>query len=326
MRHVGEEFEYILAELLPLAPTAQRSMEMVTAYDSATRLYTITAINYPGAGVDSYWQVVISDDVTTATPVVQYKMVAHPDATPGNPGSMKLVRVMNHPSGQTMVLFDDGSLHTIDVGTATTYTKIGNIKDSSSGIEAIQMTRAHVVDGTNLKSILMNERKQSYLVVSDLTAVPAKVSAPLLLKEIPGEPGSESPISAHMMYSGPNTEAKLGLIVAGNFDQIVFVDETTGEQSPIINSLTDQPYPAVLECYESTKDCDGWTTSTYDPVSGVLYFQAHAVDSSSETTTTAVYGVQWVENHITKTWFPVINMLVWPMSFGFMGYQYVAFK
>ena len=44
----------------------------------------------------------------------------------------------------------------------------------------------------------------------------------------------------------------------GNFDQVNFVDETTGKQTSIINSMTEMSVPAMLECFESTKDCDFW--------------------------------------------------------------------
>jgi hypothetical protein len=40
---LGEDFQFNLEELLPLAPTAERSMDLYTAYDPLTRTVSLSA-------------------------------------------------------------------------------------------------------------------------------------------------------------------------------------------------------------------------------------------------------------------------------------------
>jgi hypothetical protein len=88
LRQLNEPFEFQLAELLPLAPSAQRDVTLLTSYAPDTRTFTTAVVSYPGSGLDSFWSMAISDDVSSATPVFTNVIVPHPDTAPGQPGSM----------------------------------------------------------------------------------------------------------------------------------------------------------------------------------------------------------------------------------------------
>jgi hypothetical protein len=55
LRKVGVEYQYDLAELLPLAPTNYRSGDLRTTYDASTRVFSVVAADYPEKGVDAFW-------------------------------------------------------------------------------------------------------------------------------------------------------------------------------------------------------------------------------------------------------------------------------
>lgn len=55
IRKVGVDYTFDLAELLPLAPTAQRSGYLRTSFDASNRIFTVAAADYPEAGVDAVW-------------------------------------------------------------------------------------------------------------------------------------------------------------------------------------------------------------------------------------------------------------------------------
>ena len=93
----GENPEWQLIELLPVAPTWQRMPNIFTDYDASTRMYTVCVQSYPAPGVDTFFQVQISDDISGARMVSNNVIVAHPDTSSNQPGSMSLVRMFDSP-------------------------------------------------------------------------------------------------------------------------------------------------------------------------------------------------------------------------------------
>ena len=95
---------------------------------------------------------------------------------------------------------------------------------------------------------------------------------------------------------------------------------------------------------KATKDCDYWQTASFDTATSTLYYQvritcsfilspyydrfvyrvlqqAHSMDESRDS---GIYALQYVENKVTKKWYPVTWVTSQPMQFGYMGYQFVS--
>ena len=319
--------EYQLAELLPLAPTWQRMPTIFTDYDQSTRLFTVAVQSYPGPGVDSFFSLTIADDISSAKMVQNNVIVAHPDATSNNPGSMTLIRAFDSPdpNGGVVCIFNDGSIYNLDL-VSKAYTLLGSLKGDAS-VKGAFVTNAHVFDGMVLKSFLVAQNeKQSWLVTFDLSTNTATAPVALLPVENVNNNGAELPVNAHMRDNGLGTNV-LVVVMAGNFDQLIQVDESKGTQTPLIFNMysgsgTDDKYPALLYCDDGTKDCDTvWTTSAYDPVSKNMYIQAHFVDESTETYYTMIYK-QYNLNQVAGT-FAYMEPVCY-MNFGYSGYQFVA--
>ena len=328
-RTVGNQFEFNLIELLPLAPTYQRSQELLTAYNPKTREYTVAVQNYPGVGIDTYFVVSISNDVTSATSIHSNIIIGHPDGQPGNVGTKTLTKILIDKDDRTVALFNDGSLHLIDIP-GKAYTQVSNILTPAKDIvpATTQVTKAHLVVDTKLKSLIYDQlSNQAYIVVTDMSSSPYQVASPVAIQPYSKLNGAEAPIAAHQV-TDPNTGiSQFAVIFAGNFDRLMWVDETTGKQTDIIDDMYGDATGtgADLTCDEGTKDCDTeWSTSAYDPVSNIVYIQAHAVqdDDSSET---MIYGVQFLANKVTKVYYPYLDPLV-DMNFGYSGYQWVTFQ
>ena len=310
-----------------MAPTAQRSFNTHTTYDSLTRKYTIVAADYPILGVDSLWESTINDGVNETKPVTANLLLAHPDASPNNPGSIAISRILTGPSQRTFAIFTDGSIHEIDVKAAK-YSKLGNLFEKTSLTNGV-VTDAHVVDGLTLKSFVSDESKNVYLIKTEITDSGITISAPVPIKaswrSFNWE--HETPIAAHMISMHDGMEPKLVVVLAGDFDQINWIDEDTGVMDPLVSNLYDfsTGVSPIFECTLSTKDCDFWRTSAYDAEKRMLYFQAHAVDSEDIHSTT-ILQMGFTQNKVTKLWYPYVNQAIWPMNFGYSGYQFVSLK
>jgi hypothetical protein len=321
-----EDNELQLVQLLPLAPTFQRNQPVFTDYDSATRTFTVGVQNYPSNGVDTFFQVAISDDIGSAKIVQDNVIVGHPDASVNNPGSLTMLRMFDSPdpNGGLVVIFDDGNVYNLDL-VSKQYTLIANIKSDPS-VKALAVSQAHVFDGLVLKSFLHDtvHTYQNTLVTLDISS--KTLTKPVALSPVQGGGmGIETPLSAHMTKD-PNTDKPvLTLMLGGQFDQIIQVDENTGAQVPTIFSITqgagvDENYPSIFYCDTNTKDCDYWTTSTFDPVSNQLFAQAHFIDDQ-DVYWTSIYKQYWLKQAAGTFayWSPVTLM-----NFGYSGYQFVA--
>jgi hypothetical protein len=328
IRTVGDEYQWVLQELLPLAPTSQRSMRVYTSYDEATRTFTVSAADYPAAGIDSYWVSTINDDILGTTPILSNVMVPHPDASPNNPGSVSLSGIYTMGT-QSVAVFNDGCVHLVDIK-GQKYTKVANLLDSvADSTKVYTITQAHVIDGQVLKSFIMNANGDSFLVTVDLSASPAKVTAPVRIQRIQGELGASTPMGA-FKYSiqGPSVPPQapqLMLQAHGNFDTISFINETTGEQTPAIANMAVQTVPNTFVCNTGSKDCDMWQTAAIDSTTGKFYFQSHVIQGD-DTFDVAMLDMFYVTSAIDSTPYPVINPAMDPMQFGYMGYQYVQIK
>ena len=75
----------------------------------------------------------------------------------------------------------------------------------------------------------------------------------------------ETPLAAYMYTTGKleNEAPKLGMMMTGNFDAILTVDETTGVMTAAIGNMASEMMnqPCTLICDQSTKACDTWDTT-----------------------------------------------------------------
>lgn len=320
VHYVQQDFQFTLQELLPLAPTNERSMQILTAFDAATRVFTVAACDYPEKGIDTLWSSIINEGVNGTTPLIVNKMIAHPDASVGSPGKIQLSRIVAGPSKTLFAVFNDGSIHEVNLD-GQKYQAIGSLFSGAKDSSAFTVSHAHVMDGSVLKSFLVDASNNNYLVKTDFSTASPLSTTPLLLQLPRGMAAQEAPIGAFMMPDGPNASPRLMTQVTGIFDYFVFVDETTGKTESVLPSDLSNEAASMFFCDTATKDCDYWQTAAFDPVSSTLYYQAHAMDESRDS---GIYALQYVQNKVTKMWYPVTWNTVQPMQFGYIGYQFVS--
>ena len=253
-----------------------------------------------------------------------YVLIPHPDASTSNAGNMRATKIFTVAGGITFALFGDGSLHQVDLANQKYISLGGSILSDVK----YSLTTAHVLDGTTLKSFIVDAHGNNYLVKTDVSSNPVKVGTPLKVANIQGQVGTQTPVNAHMFTIPDGSSAPRLLVIShGNFDNIKFVDETTGESTSIINSMTSDEVsqPAELQCNSGSKDCDFWQTSAYDPVGNALYFQAHYLESTNDDldTTVSIYGLTFSKQ--AAGWFGYMTIGISPMLFGYEAYQFVNF-
>jgi len=330
VRYLQTDFEYFLQEALPLAPTAQRSFDTHTAYDPVARKFTLIAADHPVGGVDSIWESTIGDAVNLTTPITTNLMIAHPDTAPNNPGSMKLARILSGPEGRTIAMYTDGSIHELDIK-GKQYSKLGSLFEKAPFASTATMTDAHVVDGNVIKSFVKDGDLNVYMIKTTISASGISVSEPLFIKSIRSiNIKVETPIAAHMVSTHDGEEPRLLLLLASmqddvGFDSFFFVDESSGQLESVVDNLMQGNTPSLLTCFVSLKECDYWRTSAYDADKHIVYFQAHTIDAAG-IETVAIMKLEWSLNHITGKYIPLVNVVQWPMNFGYSGYQYVTMK
>ena len=153
-----------MLELLPLGPSDKRELHSFTAYDASTRTYTIAVQSYPYAGMDTFFSVVISNDVKSVTTVNSNVIIAHPDTAINNPGAMSMLRLLQGPKGTLLVAFTDGSVYDLNIASKK-YSLLANV--NVNGVKDAAPTYAHTMDGFLLKSFVMDSRGESYLIETD---------------------------------------------------------------------------------------------------------------------------------------------------------------
>ena len=309
-----------------MAPIAERSSNLWTAYNEATRDYTVAVQDYPAPGMDTFFVVNINNDVTSAKPLLSNVIIGHPDGSTANQGKLTLTKVLYDSNGNHLAVFNDGSVYGLDVANKS-YKLFANLYSASS-ITASYVSNAHSISNGVLKSVVYDTSSYiSYLIKTDLAT--GTVSKAVEIQQVKGQLGSETPINGHHMVDANTGETKFMVIFTGNFDTMSFIDETTGVQTQLYSDLTHQVegLPVEFLCTESTKDCDTkWATSAYDPKTNTLYFQTHQMGSNDdEIGTTYIYSTQFLKNHVTNIYYPISDPAV-TMTFGYYGYQFVGFN
>jgi len=330
IEHLGEEFEYQLYEDLPLGTTDTRSFQTYTAYHEKSRSMYSCAADYPNIGFDTHWVQTVNAAVNGTTPVVTNVVIAHPAGTTATTASTITVqRSMYRDDGSLFVIFNDGTFTSLDLDSQK-HTVIGNLMTGIEGLgQYPMMSDAHVFDGNLLKSFFQDETGWPFLVVTDTSVTPFTQTTPVKINLYKGMTVVK-PIAAHMMSTNPDMPLTLAIVLSGQFDSVMFVNEATGDfvyEESGIPSLWDFTTGILssLECYEVTKDCDYWRTSSYDPVNRALFIQSHIYDPANEDLppSLAMMKLGWTQSHINGKWYPYYNEAQWIMNFGYSGYEYV---
>lgn len=290
---------------------------MHSSYHPATRAYTASAADYPIAGVDSFWVSTINAYANASTPVHTNVIIAHPDASADHPGALSIRRLVGLNDGRTVAVFSDGCVHEVSIDEQK-YKKLFSLTSVTNF--AAYMTDAHVVVGNVLKSFVKDAQGYSYLINTDLTT--NTVSAPLKLTYVKGA-NNETPIAAYMISPADGIAERLAVLLAGQFDQINYVDEVTGEMIPIESNLMDAS-GAIFMCSEGIKECDFWRTSAWDPVGHTLYYQAHFMDG--EVAENNLYKMGFTQSKVNGEYYPYINPAMSPMAFGYGSFQWVTIQ
>jgi len=82
---------------------------------------------------------------------------------------------------------------------------------------------------------------------------------------------------------------------------------------------------AEIYCNTATKDCDLWSTASIDPITQDLYFQAHDMSEGDDDPVASIYKFGFLENRITKIYYPNCFATETFVQFGFYGYNFVNF-
>jgi hypothetical protein len=318
---------YDLQELLPLAPTAQRSFNVLTAYDVSSRQFSIAFCDYPQKGIDTYFTATVSNGIDGTTPILSNVMVPHPDASIGNTGKISMVKIVSVNQNYLVATFNDGNIYQVDIKNQK-YIKLGSLFNG-----AYFLTTAHVLDtdASTLHVFVTDlQEDESYLINVDLsTSGIAIASDPIQIGHIQGELGKSIPLNA-FMYSGvgSNNTTQLLLMQYGNFDTISFIDTTSGAITPLISNMaggSGMNGVAEIYCNTATKDCDLWSTASIDPITQDLYFQAHDMSEGDDDPVASIYKFGFLENRITKIYYPNCFATETFVQFGFYGYNFVNF-
>lgn len=139
----------------------------------------------------------MNDYANATTPLVTNVIIAHPDATPNHPGTMELARVLYRDDDALFSVFADGTVTSLDLASQK-HTTLGSLFQKVAFVGAAKMTYAHVMDGSIIKSFILDSQGNSYLVKMDTSVSPPTISAPLKINYIKGMT-LVTPIAAHMM-------------------------------------------------------------------------------------------------------------------------------
>ena len=79
----------------------------------------------------------------------------------------------------------------------------------------------------------------------------------------------------------------------------------------------------VQECTRRVKD-----EHEHRPKSictNLLYLQLH-IDDGSGFFTESICKIGFTQSKVNEEWYPYINEAIWPMNFGYSGYQFASIK
>lgn len=246
---------------------------------------------------------------------------------PLNVSPLKMSRVVYGANSVLYAVFVNGEVHEVNIDAKSSKKILSIISDELLLAPSFpQVTWAQVFDPeiNGLWSIVTSG-SEAYLAKASFSDLSVASWIKLdgvdhMLPDVKFSP--ETFINAHMVKYDPSIPSQLVVIMESlptvGFDQIVFVDTTTGALTNIQANLMNDN--VLLEC--PAYECDMWRVSSYDPVNKKLYFQGHAYDGSGYEILT-IYQVDFFKNHLTGKWEFLVNPSIQPSTYGYSGFQYV---
>lgn len=320
--------DVVLQELLGPAPIATRSFETFTAYDEESRSFIVIASDYPKTAGATIWLSTLNKDITVATPVIKELQIDYPTSSapfPLNVVHLKVSRVLYGKGGVIYVTFTNGEIHSLDITNKVFKRLLSVISDSailSNSYPAASWSQ--VYDPTqNVIWSVVTQGVNAFLVKSDMATLTASEWLPLI--QVQGMDSGfavETFLNMHMIQLEDDVPAKLVLTMESlpdlGFDEIVWVDTTTGQLENIVANLME--YNVLLEC-SNPMECDMLRVSAFDPVTKKFYFQGHLLDAEGMETLSLFY-VYFFKSKITGTWEATVDPAAM-VDYGYSGYQYV---
>lgn len=328
VKQVGVETYTVLQELLPYAPASSRSFATFTAYDAISRSFVVAASDYPKEGSATFWVSTVNNDITAATPVVAEVTIAYPISTspfPLNVSPLKMSRLLYGANSALYVTFVNGEVHEMNLAEKSSKKLLSIISDEQMMSPSFpQVSWSQVYDpATNSIFSVVTAGSGAFLSKVSLTDLSVGSWIKLnndMLKDVQWSP--ETFINAHMVQLDPTEPAKLCITMESlenvGFDEILFVDTTTGVTTAIQDNLMDDNILLTCPAFE----CDMWRVSTYDPVNNKMYFQGHVVENGV-VTGLAIYYVSFYQQKSNEKWTWAIAPTISPSQYGYSGFQYV---
>jgi len=300
-------------KLIQLIPTTlgDASYYTYTAYDEATRVYTVSVARNDTSA--SFWGMGITKDVENVTaliPEVRYAFPARGAVLVG------LELFNNKGTLIPLALFKDGTVLQIDPKTGATKVFAQLVNASTQVI-----TTAIELDPSTQKLWAIGQQATGlpnrFMVTLDLNtkAVTSVLLAPL-------KNHNQELCAPFEMVWMPSLQT-LMVFNTGNFDQLIYTSPASGETSFATLDMA-QFIDGEGGHFEFTQDPflemdDTWANACIDNVKGWIYFQCSSVtDDGDITTTLCQIPVLPKEKELTY-----INVAIQPMTYGYAGMQYV---
>lgn len=285
-----------------------------TAFDPVSRLYFTTAANGTTRLSNWLWATNISKDVETGTPVCPPVTFDYFEVDAKVLG-LRAVNV--NGVVQVLVIYATGEVFSVDYKTGKT-TSAGRLADGTNYI--VTPAIAHDPKTKRIYAITQASEGQPNRNVSTLdltTGVLSSVSLQALKFEKPFE---EDPFSMVWVDS----LQVLLQFQTGPFDQLKYVNPTSGEQSWAFFDLSQfdgtQGHFEILANQHGGVNDDTWQQMFVAPEQKLVYFQCSDVDPEGGDYDTALC-MGPIYDKIRE--FDYVNPAVEPFQYGYAGFQYV---
>ena len=279
-----------------------------TAYSPGSRSYFTSVRKNKTAAY--LWGMAINNNVNATTPICQ--------TTFGFPQEDAVFVGLEafDVNGATTVLafFQDGTILDVDYSTGST-TDFANLVGGSSAVVSTSITVDHI--NNTLYAVL--DSKPHQIVTFDL--VSKKVTNSVAIGKLKDHDDFlELPFE---MVKLPDSGDVLLFYDSELFDQILFVDTTTGDPAFLFNDIAEFGEGTYghfeFTANDRLEDNDLWGTVCLDTLKDKIYFQCSAVDDSGFVTTTMCE----IPVPKKRKAGDFINTAIQPMTYGYAGFQYV---
>eukprot|EP01012_Entosiphon_sulcatum_P041187 TRINITY_DN54_c0_g1_i1.p1 TRINITY_DN54_c0_g1~~TRINITY_DN54_c0_g1_i1.p1 ORF type:complete len:386 (-),score=78.68 TRINITY_DN54_c0_g1_i1:137-1270(-) len=294
----------VLLTLVPKSPAANMNFPVFTAFDPATRQFTVLGL----AASDDVrlWTVTVASDSKGVTPLVNASVTALP-TNYGSPVAMHYARI----AGLTRlyVVLSEGFLAELDIHTGAVGQPVAVLPGvSQASARAVGATALDAARGVLQVSLRSKTSLQYTLVAFDLAAGKPRSNVSVSV------PHDTLELEDAFNAVWDNTTQSLYWLVTGKFDQILSIDPTTGAGKTSFNNLAEDNWWWYTDS-EAHAD-DTLHVQTLDPATNRLYLQITYHEPDQDYITSFAYwdlGAKFI--------YEIYN----PITFGLSGFQWVPF-